>query len=231
MRFHVVIEFRLKDVHDLSLQRLILDREYDLDALVKVSRHPVRGTHEDFRIFIVAEPENSGMLEEVSDDRADVNRLGDARDTGPQAADAADQQFDRDAGSRRRIQGFNDIRIAQRIHLRLDKGRSSRLRVLLLAVDEIEELILHPDRSYKELMPLLRLRITGQHIKDRSRVRADLLIGSKETEIRVQLGGRVVIVAGSQMDISADAVLLAADDHRDLAVDLEAKKTVDDVAA
>jgi hypothetical protein len=40
----------------------------DLDTLIEISRHPVRGAHEDFRILIVAEPENSGVLKEIAND-------------------------------------------------------------------------------------------------------------------------------------------------------------------
>ena len=44
-------------------------------------------------------------------------------------------------------------------------------------------------------------------------------------------GGRRVVVAGAEVDVAADAVVLAADDQRGLAVGLEADDAVDDVDA
>ena len=68
MGLYIVLELRVQDMRDLLLQPLILDREDNLDTLVEVSRHPVRGAHVELIVPVVVEPENSRVLKEISDD-------------------------------------------------------------------------------------------------------------------------------------------------------------------
>ena len=55
--------------------------------------------------------------------------------------------------------------------------------------------------------------------------------GGDQPEVGVKAGGGVVVVAGAQVCVTAQAVLVTADQHRELAVDLEAHDAVDHVDA
>lgn len=60
---------------------------------------------------------------------------------------------------------------------------------------------------------------------------AELLVAGEQAEIGINFRGGVVVVAGAEVQVAADAVFLAADNERDFAVGLEAGQTVNDVAA
>ena len=77
----------------------------------------------------VGEGPQPGMLEEPADDRLDVNILAQALNTGSQAADAADDEVDRDAGAARFVELVDDRGINERIHLCPDAGWLARVCV------------------------------------------------------------------------------------------------------
>ena len=80
------------------LRARVLDREHDLDAAAEVARHPVGRGEEDLGLVVVLEVGDPRVLEELVDDADDPDVLGDARNAGPEAADAADDQVDADPG-------------------------------------------------------------------------------------------------------------------------------------
>src|SRR5690606_15274549 len=85
-----------------------------------VAIHPVRARAVDLLAPAVAEVVAARMLEEAADDRADPDVLGDARKAGPQAADAADDEVDLDAGDRGFVERADHLRLDERIQLRDD---------------------------------------------------------------------------------------------------------------
>ena len=103
--------------------------------------------------------------------------------------------------------------------------------MLLLPADEIEEFILQPERRNAELIPDERLRIAGQHIEHCGRVLSHKLRAGQESDIRVQLCRRIIIVSRSEVHIAPDAVFLPPHDESNLAVRFQPDKTVDDMAA
>ena len=110
-------------------------------------------------------------------------------------------------------------------------GRLSVLRMPLLAADQVDEPVLEPERRQRELVPEPGLGIPREHVEHSGRVLADRLAAGHQPYVRIELGRRVIVVAGPQMDISADPVFLAAYHQCDLAVRLEIGKSVDDVTA
>ena len=100
-----------------------------------------------------------------------------------------------------------------------------------LPVNEIEETVLEPERRQSQAVPVAGLRITGQHVEGAGRVLAYVIAAGHQTDVCVDLGRGIVVVAGGQMDVAADAVVLAAHDKGDLTVGLKSCQTVDHVAA
>ena len=74
----------------------------------------------------VGEGDDAGVLQEAADDALDPDVLRQARNAGPQAADAADDQVDRHAGLAGGVEGVDDLRIDQGVQLGPDGGRLAR---------------------------------------------------------------------------------------------------------
>ena len=75
------------------------------------------------------------------------------------------------------------------------------------------------------------LRVAGQEVEQGAGVLAELGAAGEEAQVGVEPRRGRVVVAGAEVDVAADAVVLAADDQRGLAVGLEADHAVDDVDA
>lgn len=70
------------------------------------------------------------------------------------------------------------------------------------------------------LMQMIVLRLIGiaaQVVEEVSGILADFLIGGEDGHIGIKSGCLIVIIAGSQMDIADDPVMMFLYDHRDLA--------------
>ena len=86
-------------------------------------------------------------------------------------------------------------------------------------------------RGDDQLVPVVCLRVACQKVKERTGVFAELAAASEEAEIGVRAGGGWVVVPRGEVNISPNAVMLAADDQRSLAMGFEAYDPVDDVHA
>ncbi len=82
-----------------------------------------------------------------------------------------------------------------------------------------------------QLVPVVGLRVAGQQVEERAGVLAEVGTAGEEAQVGVVPRGRRVVVAGAQVDVPADAVVVAAHHQRRLAVGLEADDAVDDVDA
>ena len=129
------------------------------------------------------------------------------------------------------IKSCNDLRITKRVHLRYDHSRHSFLRVLCLSLDQLQESILHPDWCHNQTVPVLRLRISGKHVKHCSCILAEALITGKNAAVRIKLCSRVVIVTSCQMDITADSGVLTANHQSNLTVCFQANQTINNMTA
>src|SRR6266568_4714360 len=102
----VVLEIRHHDlVEHLLVHGRIEHRAQYLDAAIEVARHEVGGGNVDGSLRVrqrMAGPEaiDPAVLEEAADDRFDPDALGQSRHSRPQAADAAHDEVDLDAGAR-----------------------------------------------------------------------------------------------------------------------------------
>ena len=129
---HLLVHGRIEDRHDR------------LDAPVEVARHHVGRADIDQRLrrrqaMAVAEAEDAGVLEEAADDRLDADVLRQAGNAGPQAADAAHDEVDLDAGRAGVVERVDDLRIDERVQLHPDAAGPARLGVADLARDQLED--------------------------------------------------------------------------------------------
>src|SRR6266536_150351 len=84
----------------LSLLRGVGDADQELDPPVQVPVHEVGAAEPDLTVVIPgAERVYPRVLEEAAEDTADPDRLRQARHAGPQPADPAYQQVDRNPGT------------------------------------------------------------------------------------------------------------------------------------
>ena len=171
------------------------------------------------------------MLEEVADDGTNVDILAYTGDANLEAADAAHNEVDPDTCRTGFIESFHDIRIAQGVHFGTDPALLSPADMFSLAVDQVEETVLEPERCKCKAVPVAGFRIAGQHIEGAGRVLPDVITAGHQSDVCVDPGCGVIVVSGRQMHVTADAVVFTADDQSDLAVCLESCQTIDDVAA
>ena len=100
-----------------------------------------------------------------------------------------------------------------------------------LLLDLLDHERLHPARGDDQLPPRRQFAVAGQVVEESRGVLAEIRVAGEEAEVGVDAGRLRIVVAGRQVDVAADAVVLAADDQRDLAVRLQADEAEDDVDA
>ena len=88
-----------------------------------------------------------------------------------------------------------------------------------------------PARRHDQLAPLRQLAVAGQVVEQGRDVLAEVGVAGEEAQVGVDAGRLRIVVAGRQVDVAANAVVLAADHQGDLAVRLQADEAEDDVDA
>jgi len=76
------------------MQRHIVNGRHGFHPAVEVARHPVSRAEVKLFIASVGEVKQARMLEKPADDADDSDPITDPRNSGPQAADATDDQID-----------------------------------------------------------------------------------------------------------------------------------------
>src|SRR5205823_3005692 len=138
------------------------------------------------------------------------NGFADARQAGPERANAPANEVDLDAGLARSIEGLHDGRLQEAIDLGDDASRFAGALIRRFLLDLVEHERLQAAGGDYQLLPLRQLAIAGQIVEEGGGVVAEVGIASEEAEVGVDAGGELVIVSGRKMDVAADAVLFAA---------------------
>ena len=168
------------------------------------------------------------MLQKASDDAGDMDVIRLARYARQNAADAADDELDLHARAGRLRQLVNDFALGDGIGLDADIAALSQRN---LPVDILKQHFFDAKRRYAELL-ICAVQLVDEHIAEkRSRVLADRLVGRHKAEICIHGVGLFVIVAGADLREVAGFVTIAKRDEADLAVALEALRTVDHLAS
>ena len=171
------------------------------------------------------------MLEEAADDRAHPDVLRHAGNSRTQAADAADDEIDIDAGAGRLVERANDLGLHERVELRDDVARSAVRRVARLAPNEPEQALVQIERRLRQEVQIRRAHQARQLHEDLVDVFAERHVRRQQTVVRVRARRSRMVVAGAQVHVAAQPAVLAAHDERHLAVGLVADDAVDDVCA
>jgi hypothetical protein len=117
-RFHIVGKICLQHfVAQKANQPSVLDREKHFNAADKVTRHQVGAAQIDLLFSSVVEVVDPAVLQEAPHDAGNPDCFAHARNSRPQAADAAHQQIHFYASLRRFIKKTNHFRIFERVHL------------------------------------------------------------------------------------------------------------------
>ena len=159
MSFFIVCKLDIQYVDDFLFQVRIFHREENLYTSVQVSWHPVCAGHIGFLAAAVAEVEDAGMLQKISDNGTNLYVLADSRNTGLQTADTAHDQIDLYTGTACFIQGCDDTGVAKGIDLGMDKCLASVFGVADLALDQFIEAVAQPERSDGKFVPSLGLGV------------------------------------------------------------------------
>src|SRR5262245_42587927 len=171
------------------------------------------------------------MFEEAPDYAANADRLAAAGPAGAKAADGADDHVDRHALARGRVQLFDHRRVRHAVEFGDDARGASGLMMGDFAADHLGYLFAQIDRRHEQLAIALLPRISGQVVEQLRDVFAEIFVGGEESQVGVNAGGDRVVIAGAEVHVAAQLVLLLAHDESDLGVSLQTDKAVDDVDA
>ena len=126
---------------------------------------------------------------------------------------------------------LDDRGVGERVHLEPDLGPlAGSCRGGNLA-NQLHEPWSQGQRRDEQLAELLRHAEPGEVVEEVGDVSGDVLVGREEADVLVGPRRDRVVVAGSDMDVAPEPVVLAPDDERRLGVDLQVREPVDDVDA
>src|SRR5271157_1037280 len=129
----------------------VLHRKIHLDSSIQVARHEVRAAKVNFFLSTVAEIEYPAVLQEAAKNAGDANVLASSGKVGPQAADAAHQQVNFDAGLRRPVEQLDHFLVHQCVHLQDQVTAASVLLVFDFALDQLLEALAQGNWRYQQL--------------------------------------------------------------------------------
>jgi hypothetical protein len=110
-------------------------------------------------------------------------------------------------------------------------ARRPASRVRDLPLDQFLEARAQCHRRDQQLLIVLLGRVAGQVVEQVGGVDAHRLVAGEDPDILVHAGGHRVVVAGGQVQVTADAFAFPPHDHGDLAVRLQPDNAVDHVHA
>ena len=171
------------------------------------------------------------MLQIPSDDALDADVVGVALDARAQAADAADDHLDLDAGLGGLNQLFHDLHVVEGVDLDEDVALSAGAAGVDLLLDVAQDVLLKAVRRHPQALGGVHHLAHAQRLKDAGGVLAHQRVGGDEGEVGVLLGGLFVVVAGAHLGDVVDLVVLLAGDQAELGVNLVVAQAIDDGAA
>ncbi len=182
MSFYIITELQIQYMHDLFLNLLIFHRENNLHPAVKITRHPVRTSHIDFIISAIFEIENTAVLQKFSNNRTHMDILTDTWCTF-QTADTPDQQIDLYSAGRCIIKRRNDSGSHREFIFAVIRAGLPFLRMFCFPFNQLQKTVLHPDWCNDQTIPVLRLRISGKHVKYSRCIFSKTFITGKNTTV------------------------------------------------
>ena len=220
------LQHRLANV---GSDRLLFDREDNLDAAVQVARHQIGTAQVHFRITAVLKVVDAAVLQEAPDNADHADVLADTGQTGPQTADAAHNQIHLYADPRSSVERADQPIIHQRVHLEDETAAATGPCVLDLPVDQRLETVPHASRRHQQAPVELLRGVAGQGVEQLRGVGRHRRITRQQTHVGVNAGGDRVVVAGRQVQVAPQRTRLTAHHQGDLAVRFQPHQAVDHV--
>ena len=132
------------------------------------------------------------------------------------------------AGARGPVERVDHGGVGEAVELHDDAARPARVGLLL---DHGHDPLAHRDRRHEDLAVVGVAGEAGEVVEQLADVGADLGVRGQQPDVLVDARRLGVVVAGADVAVGADAVLLAPEHERRLRVRLEADDAVDDVDA
>ena len=219
----VVGEHQVDDRDEARAGLTVLDGHDRLDPPVEVAVHEVGRTDVPLPVATVLERPDPRVLEELADDRADPDVLGQPGEPRLDGAPGADDHVDADARLRRPIQRLDRGHVDDGVELEHDVRRPARPRVRDLPIHELEEPRTEAVRRDEQPPERVLARQAGQDVEQVRHVRTDLRATGQQPEVHVQPRRLGVVVARPDVDVAAQPGSLAADHQGRLRVRLETR--------
>src|ERR687889_581490 len=202
-----------------------------LDAPVEVALHQVGRTEVDPFVLALPEGVDPRVLQKTSHQRDHADALADPFEARFEAANPPDHQLYLHPGLRGQVEFFNDLRVRKGVHLAGDASGLPPFSPLRLPAHQLDEPLTHSQGGDEQFLVLLLLGVASQVVKEIRAILNQSRVVGKVGEVRVEPGGRRVVVAGAEVDVASQATSLAADDEADLGVRLQANDAVGHVYA
>ena len=169
-----------------------------------------------------------GVLEIATNDGPDDDPLAQSFDTGDQTADTPHDQFDPATRLRSQVELVDHFGVDERVHLHRDVTRGPFLG---LCADQLRQTGSGREGTDQQFAVLALLGVAGEEVEQVGQIGAYRGVSCEDSDVLVDAGGRVVVVAGAYVGIACDGVAFVPDYQRDLRVRLEADNPVDDMNA
>ncbi len=146
-------------------------------------------------------------------------------------ADAAHHEVHLHSRLRRAVQRVDGLLVHDRVDLELDPGFLAFARPVGLGVDQVDQPGAHRRGRDQQAAELRLGRVARQLVEELGEVGADIGVLGQQAVVLVQPCGARVVVAGADVAVAVQAVVLLAHHEQQLAVRLEAHQAVHHVHA
>src|SRR6266540_981913 len=226
-----VLHDRIERSSQQLLAARVLDRNEQLDPMVEVARHQIGAAEEEGALPTGFEDEEAAVLEESPEQRSHTDIVLAAVLSRSEGAGGAREDLDLRPRVGCCVQLGHDLLVGEMVDLQPNARLLVRFGGFRAGANVGDDRLAHIERRDESLPEPLWPAEARQVVEEVREVGRDLLVGSEEAEVLVEAGGYGVVVAGSDVSVAPQSVFLTADDERALRVDLERRKSVDDVNA
>ncbi len=221
----LVVEKHVEERSQLRLQGIRLHGGERLDPAHEVARHAIGRTDVVLLVAPVVEVVDPRVLEEPADDADHANVVRKAGNTRTQATRVANDEVDVHARLRGFVEGAGDVDIFERVGLDLNEALLPFADSADLSPDLLEEGGLEDLWCGQQLLVgAARLVPSGQIVEELGRVTANALVAREQSEVGVELGRLLVVVARANVHVAAQAIVVAANHEDELAVRLDPRR-------
>ena len=171
------------------------------------------------------------MLQKPPDDAFHANVLRQPLDARAQTTNAAHHKLDLHPRLRGLIQGIDDKRVDQRIHLRPNRCRPPRHRMIYFVLNMCHQSRAQSQRRHGQFFQIRRFGIAGKKVEHSRGIGCNLAVAGKQRQIGIGFGVLRMIITRSQMHISPNDLGLTAHHKAHFGVGFQLQKSVNHLHA